>query len=61
MEAARSGVSLLLGGSVHLHLVDLRWRLRPRVFVTHRAPCAARSGLGTPDLLLLYLFGLPDH
>jgi len=27
-----------------IHLVDLRWRFRPRVFVTRRAPCAARSG-----------------
>jgi len=44
IEAARSGVSLLSGGSAHLHLIDLRWRLRPRVFVTRRAPCAARSG-----------------
>ena len=44
MEAAKSGVSLLPGGSAHLHLVDLRWRLRPRVFVTRRVPCAARSG-----------------
>jgi hypothetical protein len=31
------------------------------MFVTRHAPCAARSRLGTPDLLLLYLFGLPDH
>ena len=69
MEAARSGVSLLSGGSVHLHLVDLRWRFRPRMFVT-RVRLASLDGthrrhrvvlLGTSDLLLLYLFGLLKH
>jgi hypothetical protein len=30
MEAARSSVSLLSGGSAHLHHVDPRQRLRPR-------------------------------
>jgi len=44
MEVARSSMSLLSGGCVHLHLVDPRRCLRPRVFVTRHAPCTARSG-----------------
>jgi hypothetical protein len=38
MEAAESGVSLLLGGSTHLHHVDPRRRLRPRASPDRVAP-----------------------
>nr|AAO16710.1 putative protein-like protein [Sorghum bicolor] len=54
MEAARSGVSLLPSGYAHLHLVDMRWRLRPRVFVTRPqphgwGPLSCMLGIGNTD------------
>ena len=71
MLAARSGVSLLSGGSAYLHHVNPQ--RAPSAPCVNDSSCALGRpirphrphrvvSLGTPDLLLLlYLFGLPDH